>query len=115
MRATPLRSSVESMRTWLTPAFSVYTRAWRAFCSSQLPLALLPVKSTMRTAGSSARRCAVSSPAGCAASSTTSGSKPASPSTSRATWTVRASGRMAPGCGLTMTVLPVARLANRPG
>ena len=42
-------------------------------------------------------------------------SKPASLNTSRAMFTVIASGRIAPGCGFTTTALPVARLANRPG
>ena len=34
---------------------------------------------------------------------------------SRRTATVSARGSVAPGCGFTITVLPVARLANRPG
>src|SRR4029453_7712011 len=43
------------------------------------------------------------------------GSCPDSASTSRATCTVMASGSTAPGCGLTITVLPATRLANSPG
>ena len=50
-----------------------------------------------------------------AASSATLGSKPASLKTSRKVLTVIAAGRIAAGCGLTITVLPVARLAKRPG
>ena len=79
------------------------------------PLAVLPVKSMILTSGRSASVCAVLSPAACATSVTTFGSKPASASTSRAICTVIASGRIAFGCGLTITALPVARLANRPG
>ena len=103
------------MITWLTPAFSVNTVACRALRSSQSPLAELPVKSISLTSGRSASFCAMSSPASCATSVTTSGSKPASRSTSRAMRTLIASGRIAPGCGLTITALPVARLANMPG
>ncbi|MNT09975.1 hypothetical protein D3C72_1447850 [compost metagenome] len=83
--------------------------------SSQLPLALLPVKSIRRTSGRSASVDAMRSVGSLATSVTRFGSKPASCSTSRATSTVIASGRIAPGCGLTTTALPVAKLANRPG
>ncbi len=38
----PLRSSVESITTLFTPAFSVYTSPL-AFCSSQVPNAVEPV------------------------------------------------------------------------
>ena len=114
MRATVLMSSTLSTITWLTPAFSVYTSACRACSSSQRPLAVLPVKSMMRTSGRNARSCATLLPASCAKSVTTLGSMPASASTSRAIFTVIASGRIAPGCGLTITALPVARLAKKP-
>ena len=80
-----------------------------------MPFALLPVKSMSFTSGRIASACATSSPASCATSVTTLGSKPASFSTSRAIVTVIASGRIAPGCGLTTTALPVASDANRPG
>ena len=40
---------------------------------------------------------------------------PARPAPRAATATVRASGRIAPGCGFTITVLPVARLAKSAG
>ena len=46
---------------------------------------------------------------------TSAGSKPSSPSTSCATLTLIATDRIAAGCGLTRTGLPVTRLANRPG
>ncbi len=42
----PAKSTVESITTVLTPAFSVKTTAWRALASSQSPNALPPVKST---------------------------------------------------------------------
>ena len=87
LRATALKSAAESTTIWLTPAFSVYTCAWRACSSSQRPLAVLPVKSTIFTSGRSASVCAVVSPAPCATSVTTFGSKPASASTSRAIFT----------------------------
>ena len=115
LRATALKSPVESSTIWFTPAFSVYTCACRACCSSQSPLAVLPVKSMSFTSGRRASFCAVSSPAVCATRVTTFGSKPASVRTSRAICTVIASGRIAFGCGLTITALPVARLANIPG
>ena len=105
----------ESTTIWLTPDFSVYTCACRAFSSSQLPFAALPVKSMMRTSGRSASFCATSSPASCATSVTTFGSKPASASTSRAICTVSASGRIAAGCGFTTTALPVARIGEEAG
>ena len=100
LRATPLKSSAESTTIWLTPAFSVYTCACRAFASSQLPFAALPVKSMSRTSGRSASFCATSSPASCATSVTTFGSKPLPASTSRAILTVSASGRIAAGMRL---------------
>ena len=115
LRATALKSAAPSMMIWLTPAFSVYTCACRACSSSQRPFAVLPVKSMMRTSGRSASCCAMSPPASCANSVTTLGSMPASASTSRAILTVIASGRIAAGCGFTITALPVARLANSPG
>jgi hypothetical protein len=55
------------------------------------------------------------SPGASGASSTRFGSKPASASTSRAYFTVMASGRTARGCGFTTTGLPVTSEAKSPG
>ena len=64
-----------------------------------------------RTASAFASRSAGSS----AASMTRLGSKPSSANTSRAAWTVIASGSTAFGCGLTTTAFPVANEAKSPG
>ena len=58
LRATAFMSDALSTMIWFTPAFSVYTCACRACSSSQRPLAVLPVKSMMRTSGRSASCCA---------------------------------------------------------
>ncbi|MCY1418447.1 hypothetical protein D9M71_340080 [compost metagenome] len=115
LRAAALRSRTLSMMTLLTPAFSVNTWAWRAFSSSQLPKVLEPVKSTSLTRGSRASTWLTGASALSTTRLTSAGSKPSSPSTSCATLTLIATGRIAAGCGLTSTGLPVARLANRPG
>ncbi|MCY1357919.1 hypothetical protein D9M69_444310 [compost metagenome] len=104
-----------SMITLLMPAFSVKTWAWRALSSSQLPKALEPVKSTSLTRGSRARRWLTGASGVSTTRLTRAGSKPSSARTSWATLTLMATGRIAPGCALTSTGLPVTRLANRPG
>ena len=101
---------------WLTPAFSVYTCACRAFSSSQRPLAVLPgeVDDLHLRAQCDGARDVVArfvreqrDDVGIAS--------PPRPALRARCRTVMASGRMAPGCGLTITALPVARLANIPG
>src|SRR5574344_118872 len=106
--------SVDSMMTLLTPAISAYRRAWRALSCSQRPNWLLPVKSMLATAGLLARAWVWAGSLD-SARVTRLGSKPCSLSTSRTMLTVMAAGSTALGWGLTMTGLPVARAANRPG
>ena len=97
-----------------TPASSAYTWAWRELSISHWPNTLLPVKSTDLTAGWVAsfwvtlRWVATHR-------LTRLGSMPFSASTARMVRTVIAAGRMALLCGLTITALPVASAANRPG
>ena len=110
-----LKSSVESMMTVFTPAFSVNTIAWRAFSSSHSPNALPPVKSISFTSGRTASVAASRSAGSSTARVTRLRSKPASASTSWQTCTVIASGSTAAGCGFTTTALPVTSEANSPG
>ncbi len=111
----PRKSLVESMTIGLMPASSVKTRSVAACSRTHAPNVGLPVKSMVAMAGSVTKSFVAGASASSAASSSTFGSKPASFMTSRAILMVMASGRMAPGCGLTMTLLPVARLANSAG
>ena len=111
LRSTASRSVTDASTTVLQPAVSVKLSAGWAFCSTHWPKRTLPVKSIIAVAG-----CLTSClPIGAAwlsrASVTRFGSKPAACNTWRKTRTVSAMGSTVAGCGLTMTALPVAKLA----
>ena len=99
---------------WLTPASSAYTCACLQLAISHWPKVLPPVKSTDFTAGWVASACVVAR-FSVTHRVTRLGSSPCSASTARSVRTVMAAGSTALLCGLTMTALPVASAANRPG
>lgn len=98
----------------LTPASSAYTCAWRALSISQWPNVLPPVKSTDLTDGWVASAWVVER-LSATHRLTRFGSISFSASTARIVRTVIAAGRMELLCGFTITALPVANAANRPG
>ena len=111
LRSTASRSVTAANTTVLQPAVSVKLSAGWAFCSTHWPKRTLPVKSTIAVAGCLTRRLPIGSAWLSSASVTKLGSKPAACTTWRNTRTVKAIGSTVAGCGLTMTALPVARLA----